>query len=282
LSGEVRGHIIIADMPQIRASRLDKSRKRQAGFLTGPLPYGTFKRKVVLWVVFPLVILLLAYVMVDSVVMPIMTRQGTEFPLPDFVGQRTVEARMSLEQLGLRHEIASQEYSPGKEQGVILSQFPIAGTKVKKDRAIKFVVSLGQKLVSIPQVAGLSVRQAMLDMETAGLGVGEIVWAFSDTLPEKVVVFSYPAAGSEIVLGSSVNLAVNRGRAADFTYVPTVVGLTLNEADTRLREKFLKRGVITYRIDERYLPETVLEQSEPGGAELDIGTEIDLVVSAME
>ena len=282
MSDEVRGHIIIADMSQIRASRLDKSRKRQAGFLAGPLPYGTFKRKVVLWAVFPLVILLLAYVLVDSVVMPIVTRQGTEFPLPDFVGQRTVEARMSLEQLGLRHEIASQEYSPGKEQGVILSQFPISGTKVKKGRAVKFMVSLGQKLVPIPQVAGLSVRQAMLDMETAGLSVGEIVWAFSDTLPEKVVVFSYPAAGSEIVLGSPVNLAVNRGRAADFTYVPKVVGLTLNEADTRLREKFLKRGVITYRIDERYLPETVLEQSEPGGAELDIGTEIDLVVSAME
>ncbi len=280
--GRVRDRIITADMPEIRASRLDKSRKRQTGFLTGRLPYGTFKRKVVLWAVLPLTVLLLVYVIMDSVVMPIVTRQGTEFPLPAFVGQRTVEARMSLEQLGLRHEIASQEYSPGKEQGVILSQFPMAGTKVKRGRAVKFVVSLGQKLVPIPQVAGLSVRQAMLDMETAGLGVGEIVWAFSDTLPEKVVVFSYPAAGSEIVLGSPVNLAVNRGRAADFTYVPKVVGLTLDEADARLREKFLVRGVISYRIDEQYLPETVLEQSEAEGAELDIGTEIDLVVSTME
>ncbi|MEA3296287.1 MAG: PASTA domain-containing protein [candidate division Zixibacteria bacterium] len=227
-------------------------------------------------------ILIVLYLLVNSIVMPIVTRHGSEFPLPDFTGQRLIEARLTLDDLGLRHEIASQEYSPGKEQGLILGQFPISGTKVKRGRAIKFVVSLGQKLVPIPQVAGLSVRQAMLDLETSGLLLGEIAWAFSDTLPEKVVVFSYPATETEIPLGSPVNLMVNRGRSADFTYVPRVVGLTLNEASVRLESKSLRMGVITYRLVEDYLPETVLEQSESEGTEVDNGTEIDLVVSTME
>ena len=182
----------------------------------------------------------------------------------------------------MEFQIASEEYSPGKEQGIILNQYPIEGTRVKKGRQIKFVISLGQKLVQIPNLTGLSVRQAILDLETAGMELGEIAWAFSDTLPEKVVVFSYPAANTEIPLGSPVNIMVNRGRASDFTYMPRIIGMNLDKAKKILEEKSLKLGLVTHRANENYLPETVLEQSEPEGTELDIGTEIDLVVSSTD
>ena len=270
-------------MSQIRASRLSQQqRKRPRGWLTGILPYGTLQRKIVLWGVVPLVILGVLYLLTDNAIMMAVTRHGSEFPLPDFTRQRLIEAQIELDDLDLEHEVASYEYSPGKEKGIILNQFPIAGTKVKPGRTIKFVLSLGQKLIPIPDLSGKSVRQAMLDLETAGLILGEIAWAFSDTLPERVVVFSYPAAGMEIPLGSPVNLMVNRGRASNFTYVPKVIGLTIDEAKKRLEDKSLKLGIVTYRTDENYLPETVLEQSEPEGTELDVGTEIDLVVSSTE
>jgi serine/threonine-protein kinase len=240
------------------------------------------KRKLVLWLGVPVVLILILVWTVDAIVMPMVTRHGDEFPLPDFTGQKYIEAEVRLNDLDLKYEEASQEYSPGAEAGVILHQFPIAGTKVKSGRTIKFVTSLGKKMVAIPTLAGESVRQAMLDLETAGLDLGEIAWAFSDTLPERVVVFSYPAAGSEIPLGSPVNLMVNRGRASNFTYMPKVIGLTMDEGTKRITDKSLKVGVVTYRVDENYLPETVLEQSEPEGTELDVGTEIDLVVSSIE
>ena len=57
---------------------------------------------------------------------------------------------------------------------------------------------------------------------------------------------------------------------------------TLAEARSLLLGKDLKLGIVSYRIVDSLLPETVLEQSEPDGAEVDIGTEIDLVVSAEE
>jgi len=64
--------------------------------------------------------------------------------------------------------------------------------------------------------------------------------------------------------------------------MPNVIGLTIDEAQKRLEDKALKLGLISYRTDENYLPETVLEQSESQGTELNIGTEIDLVVSSTE
>jgi serine/threonine-protein kinase len=211
--------------------------------------------------------------------MPGVTRHGEDFPIPDFTNQRLIEAEIHLEELGLTYKVASQEYAPGKDQGVILQQFPTSGTRVKSGREIKLIISLGQKMVPIPIVAGKSVRQAMLDLETAGLTLGEIAWAFSDTLPEKVVVFSYPAAGTEIPLGSHVNLMVNRGRASNYTFMPDVTGLTLEDARRRLEEKSLKVGKISHKKNEDYLPDTVLEQSELEGTEVEIGTAIDLVVS---
>lgn len=246
------------------------------------LPPGSTGRKIVFRVLLPILVLFVLYWLADEVIMPAVTRHGSEFPLPDFTGQRAIETQLTLQDLQLNYEVSSEAYSPGKEKGIILNQFPVPGTKVKPGRAIKFAVSLGRKLVPIPGVAGLSVRQAMLNLETAGLDLGEIAWAFSDTLPERVIVFSYPAAGTEIPLGSPVNLMVNRGRASRFTYMPRVVGLTLDEAIKRIEDKALKVGLVTYRTDENYLPETVLEQSEAEGTELDVGTEIDLVVSSTE
>lgn len=214
--------------------------------------------------------------------MPALTRHGTDIELPDMLGEGLATVETRLKELKLSFEIASEEYSPGKEQGIILHQYPLGGTRVKPGRTIKFVISLGQKMVSIPSMAGKSVRQAILDLETSGLALGEIAWAFSDTIPERIVVFSYPAASTQIPLGAPVNLMVNRGRASTFTYMPRLVGMPLSEASKKLEDKSLRMGVVTYRTDENFLPETILEQSEPEGAELDVGTEIDLVASSIE
>ncbi len=269
-------------MANVRASRLNNRRPSRSGWLTSYLPIGSWQRIVVFYIGIPIIFLFLMLLMIDQLIMPQLTRHNSEFPLPDFTTLRIVEVQFNIEELDLKHEVSSQEYSPGIEKGVILSQFPVSGTKVKPGRLVKFVVSMGQKLVPIPNISGKSVRQAMLDLEASGLVLGEIAWAFSDTLPEKVVVFSYPSADTEIPLGSPVNLMVNHGRASNFTFMPKVLGLTITEAIKRLEDKSLKAGIITPRTDENYLPETVLEQSEPIGAELDVGTEIDLVISTTE
>ncbi len=269
-------------MSQIRATRLNQKPPRRRKFLDSILPVGSWQRKIFTMIVVPFIIIFLLATITNQFIMPQITRHGSEFPLPDFSELRLVEAQYNISELNLTYEIASHEYSPGKEKGIVLNQFPIAGTKVKPGRKIKLVVSMGQKLVPIPVVAGRSVRQAMLDLESSGLVLGEIAWAFSDTLPEKIVVFSYPAADTEIPLGSPVNLMVNHGRASSFTFMPKIIGLTITEAIKRLEDKSLKAGIINYKINENYLPETVLEQSESVGTELDVDTEIDLVVSTTE
>lgn len=242
-------------------------------------PPGSWQRTVLYWAVLPLVGLFLLALIMDQIVMPLVTLQGTDFPLPDYTNQRVIEVELKLQEQDLSYVISGEEFAPDKEKGTILTQYPVAGTRVKPGRTVKFVISKGTRIVTIPELAGKTVRQAMLDLETAGLLLGEVAWAVSDTIPEKIVVFSYPRAGKEVPIGTAVNLMVNRGRASDFTFMPRLVGMPLREARKLVDDKGLKVGLVTHRKNANYLPETVLEQSEPEGTELTLGTEIDLVVS---
>lgn len=248
-------------------------------FLGKYLPAGTLRRRLAFYLGIPFLALLLLAGIFDWMVMPVITRQGADFPLPSYVDMKVIEAEMQLEDLDLSYSIAGEEYAPGKEKGTIINQFPIAGTRVKPGRQIKFVISMGQKYVDIPQVGGKSVRQATLDLEASGLLLGEVSWAFSDTIPERVVVFSYPAAGTEVPIGTKINLMVNRGRASEYTYVPKMVGMPLEDAVKLLEQKGLKVGIVTYRTNDNFLPDTILEQSEPEGTELTVGAKVDLVVT---
>ena len=254
-------------MDRPRATRLTKPASESDSWLSRHLPQSSLQRRLLLWLVIPLVIIILTGMIFDKIVMPIVTRQGSEFTLPDYTGKTLQQAQLGLEDLGLAGEKASEEYSVDVQAGIVLRQFPRSGVKVKPGRTVKLVVSLGQKMVPIPELAGKSVRQAMLDLETAGLELGEVQWALSDTLPERVVVFSYPSAGFEVPQGSMVNLMVNRGRASTFTYMPKLVGKTLDEAKKELESKGLKLGVVTRRTNENYLPQTVLDQSEQEGSD---------------
>ncbi|HHI03874.1 MAG TPA: PASTA domain-containing protein [candidate division Zixibacteria bacterium] len=246
------------------------------------IPPGSWRRMIMNYFMIPLASLFVFYLLMDNIVMPLITRHGTEFELPEITGYQLQDAEHVLDLVGLGIEVTSEEYHADKDEGTVLSQYPQAGTKVKSGRIIKVVTSIGQKSVKVPQLAGFSVRQAKLNIEGSGLVLGDIAWTFSDSLPERVVVFSYPASGTEIPYGSPVNLMVNRGRLSGIVFMPKLVGRSLDEARSLLDAAELKIGLIKYIRDENYLPETVLEQSVEEAVELEVGEEIDLIVSTTE
>ena len=251
-------------------------------FKTRLLTDKRLHRRLLLITVLPFAALIVLYLLMNDIVMPIITRHGSEFELPDITGYEYKDAEYILDKLGLKMEVTSEEYPPDKPEGTILSEYPPALTKVKAGRTIKVVKSSGQKMVQIPQLAGFSVRQAKLNIEAAGLELGDIAWTFSDSLPERVVVFSYPASGAEIPHGSRVNLMVNRGRLSGIVFMPQLVGKSYDEAEDTLKKLGLKIGLVTHVRNENYLPGTVLEQSAEQATELEVGEEIDLIVSTTE
>ncbi len=248
--------------------------------LIDKIPYSdtVWGRRIINLVIL-IIIFFILYLIVNNIVMPAITRHEAEFSLPNVEGMTIAEADPVLREAELELTITSEEYHPDKPTGTILSQFPSGGTLVKSGRRVKVVISLGQKAVAVPDLRGFSIRQAKLNLETEGFVLGDIEWTSTDSLPEKVVVFSYPSAGTKIPYGSNVNLMVNQGPYQRTVFVPRLIGLSLEEATSRLEEKGLAIGLVTDKVNENFLPQTVLEQSEDPGTELLPGEEVDIVIS---
>lgn len=107
---------------------------------------------------------------------------GTEVQVPDVVGLSVADAVRHTASQHLKATVADHFYSQTISAGSILSQSPAAGETVRRDWIVRLVVSRGPQKISIPNVIGLTQRDATLAIREAHLDLGNIA------------VLSYPAA----------------------------------------------------------------------------------------
>lgn len=236
-------------------------------------------RPVLKFLIIPLVVLWLIFLFFDVVVMPVVTRHGEEFVLPQVVGMTELEAEQILKKKQLNMQVAGREYSANKPEGVVLSQLPGAGMMVKTGRYVKVVISAGVKVTAVPDVRGLPLQQANLTLQKAGFSVGDMYWTRVDTLPDNVAIETIPTKGTLLPLGSKVSLAVNQGREVYTVFMPQLVGLPLSRARSLLDSLGLTISDLVRVKDTLYLPGTILDQAPARNAPLAKGDAVRLTVS---
>jgi hypothetical protein len=95
--------------------------------------------------------------------------------------------------------------------GSVISQNPMAGTQVAPGSAVDLVISSGPPPVVVPDVVGQTQALATNIIIATNLAVGTITHVGSETVPLGVVISQDPAAGTEVPVGSPVNLIVSSG-----------------------------------------------------------------------
>ena len=228
------------------------------------------------------VLLFLFLLLIDRVIMPAVVHSGRLCILPDITDLSLEEAEEVLREKELSLKVLAEEYNPLRPPGIILSQNPAPQSKVKRGRVVKVVVSKGEKMVLVPDLKGVSLRQGEIMLHEKGLEAGEIKWVTSDTFPQNVVVAGSPSFGLSVPVGMSVNLEVSLGRSPDRVATPNLAGTSLEEAKGILKELGLEIGQVSYEIKSGLPVDMVLEQFPPEGAEVEKGTKINLIVSTVE
>lgn len=170
------------------------------------------------------IVLILIFFFFDSLLMPIVTRQGKESRSPGIIDLNMEQAQALLSKLDLGIRIISEEYNPDKPSGVILSQNPEPGSIMKKGRNIQVTISKGGKLVEVPRLKGVSLRQAEIMLAEKGLEIGDISWVYNDSFPQEVVISTTPSFGTTVPKGISVSLTVNKFTSEGAVIVPKFVG----------------------------------------------------------
>ena len=228
---------------------------------------------------FIFITLIILFFFFDRVFMSVVTRQEKEGVVPNLVDLSLEEAEEVLKKEGLSLVVMSEEYVADKPAGLVVSQTPEPESVVKKGRRIRVVVSKGAKMTVVPNLKGVSLRQAELMLDQAGLKIGEVIGTTNNGFPENVVVSSIPSFGVSVPEGISVRLLVNKSSSNGTVIVPNFVEKNLKEAYNIAKESGLEIGKIKSKKEKSLLPNTIMEQIPKAGAEVDKGSKVELVVS---
>jgi len=200
------------------------------------------------------------------------------FEVPDVVGKTREEAEKTVREAGFIPGAVSFASAPeGKAVGTVLSQNPVAGTRVARKGTIALTVARepGTK-VKIPGLLGLPRERAEALLKEAGLVTGAVFDEPHEDEKKGTVLKQTPEAGTEVDPGTRVDLVV-ASEPLDLVKVPVVLRKTVEEARILLEKAGLKLGKVT--VGKKYMTELVIKQSPLPNKKVPKGTAIDVTVT---
>ncbi len=235
------------------------------------------------WMLHVLIMLGLSIIIIMLVFLfiKIYARQGKEYELPDVVGTNIADLRAD-NMLSLDIVVMDSMFRPNTEGGMILTQDPKGGTMVKKGRKLYITITAyTPEDAAFPELAGLTVRQAVSELRGCGLEVGRLKFV-EDPYKNTVIDYSCKGktvyAGQQIERGSVIDLTVGLGDSTGSSVVPFVIGKTAEMARRDIIAASLNVGKEHYRSVKNRMTAVVYKQ-EPdytGVTHYSYGTQIDL------
>jgi beta-lactam-binding protein with PASTA domain len=126
--------------------------------------------------------------------------------VPDVTGLSRDSAEDLLSEAGF--EVAVKQSESEEPEDDVISQDPAAGTEVDRGTTVTITVSTGIETVSVPNVVGLSRRDAIAQLREVGLTASPREVDVTDASQDGVVIDQRPTAGIEIEKGKAVVIMV--------------------------------------------------------------------------
>jgi serine/threonine-protein kinase len=220
--------------------------------------------------------------LLDRVIMPMVVLSGLERRVPDLhhLGYEDADSvcrSLALELIPIRERVEAN-LLPGS----ILDQFPDSGAVVKPGRRIEVVVGAKVERFAVPNLTGVSLREAEIIADSAGLSVDEnsIRYQVSDEYPEGVVLGQSPRAGTLCYPGGRVMLTVSLGGAIQRIVAPDLIGRRLDEVGLILAKYSLRLGAVAQQVNRNFAPRTIFFQDPPAEKPMRAGEAISVRVAA--
>ena len=201
-------------------------------------------KRIMLWMLFAVVGMFFLLLLVDKVVMPWYVKLGAEAGVPDVVGTPYPEAEKLLKEKGFEVKRAEPRYSDKYPAGIVLMQLPYGGAVTKEGRRIYLTESRGVEMIPMPDVIGRPLREARISLMRQGFDVGEVEYDYNDTIMRDLIYAQSVPPDVGARPGTKIDLFISRGPTTRYTMMPNLVGLSLDEARTRLEQAGLGLGVV--------------------------------------
>jgi serine/threonine-protein kinase len=126
--------------------------------------------------------------------------------VPDVTGLSRESAEARLRDEGFGVSVAEQESD--EPEGDVIAQSPSSGTELTRGETVTITVSTGRPQVDVPDVIGLSERNARSRLKSAGLEPVTQERTVTDPAEDGVVVEQRPGAGTQVDEGRQVVIVI--------------------------------------------------------------------------
>ena len=214
------------------------------------------------------------------------TQHGVEVEVTDVRGMVVAEAQPILAAQDLHLVVIDSTYSDKVPFGTIVEQDPKPDSHAKHGRAVYVTINATTKRqVAMPNLQDMSYRQAETTLLGLGLRVDSVYDYEPSTFRDLVLDVKYNGMsvqpGEKLAVGSKVRLVVGFGRGTEQVEVPSVIGLTLQDARSFLLSHRLTVGAVTYdEPEEEGVTQYVYRQIPNAGEQLLDGETVALKLSA--
>jgi beta-lactam-binding protein with PASTA domain len=191
--------------------------------------------------------------------------------VPKLAGLTDKQAKAALKKADLVAGKSTHRYDETVPKDRVIEASSPAGTRLRHDATVTYVLSDGPAPVTVPDVSGKTFDEAATLLRDAGLVVTRTD-EFSETVKKDRVIEQSPATGTSVPRGSTVALRVSKG--PERVTVPDVRGRGIGDATRELE-------ALGLRVEVRHVSNghgrIVLDQDPQPGTEVKPGARVTLV-----
>ncbi len=230
-------------------------------------------------------IILVALSWITLYLVDIYTQHGETEKVPDLSGMYMEEVDVMLKNHNLYAQIIDSVYVKNKKLGTVIEQIPTAGSNIKSNRPVYLIINSRQvRQTPLPEINDISYRQADAMLRAIGINVSNVEYTPSE-YKDLVIDVKYGgqsiSAGYRIPEGSYVTLVVGSGLGGEDILVPSLKGISIDEAKQQAIAASMVIGAIDFDIAPRGNESSyiIYRQRPSAGKLVPAGTRIDIWLS---
>ncbi len=212
--------------------------------------------------------------------LPMATEHGETITVPKLTGMNSQELDSYLSDKDLRFQVNDSSYSPGVKPFTVLTQNPLPGSQVKKNRKIYIsVASVNPPKVKMPKLTDGSLKSAEMTLKSYNLALGNIKYVpspYSSLVIDQLIKGKSVQPGASIAKGTKIDLVVGNGTGTVDVEVPDLVGMSIEEAKTILNGEGLVLGIEKADPSSTSPAGTITRQKPAPGATVKMGEMVDV------
>src|SRR5215468_1540564 len=194
--------------------------------------------------------------------------RGHEVQVPKVTGKTKEEAEQILRGAGLKLKVSSSRFSSQFAEGKVLDQIPPSGTRLKTERTVRVLLSLGAQRFAVPNLMGASLRAAQLTLSQRGFTLGNTLYTHTPEGDSSTVVYQSPNPGTQEGSDPSVSILISLGPPAQYFIMPDLIGKSAELVSARARTEGFHLGKVNYRKYPGVEAGVVIQQKPQAGYRL--------------